>query len=220
MLAPKIYNFEFFFSIIFIIPVIFCNEITIKFKGEVKEAYFINRIEGRNCPEQIIIDNKLISYKTCKYKFPNKIVSIKLKWQKNIKNFYRMFSDLFHIIEIDLSKFNTSSVNNMSYMFENCNSLIFANLSNLDLSSIINIDYMFSNCISLKSLDLTNVDKSKIYKGKNLFYNCINLKNNNILNHYNNNFKFNIYKRNLKKQFGNIKRRFLIVITALEIMNI
>ena len=208
MSALKIYHFEILFSFIFIFPIIFCNAITMKFKGEEKEDYFINQIEGRDCPDQIIIDDKLISYKTCKYKFPNKIVTIKLKWQKNINNFYRMFSDLFNIIEVDLTKFNTSSVYNMSYMFENCKTLIFANLSNLELSSIINMDYMFSNCISLKSLDLTNVDKSKIYNSINLFFNCAKLKNNKILNEYYNNFKFNKYKKNFHKQYGNTHRRF------------
>ena len=77
MSAPKKYFIEFLFSLIFIFSVIFCNEITMKFKGGEKEAYFINQIEGRDCPDQIRIDDKLIYYKTCKYKFPNKIITVK-----------------------------------------------------------------------------------------------------------------------------------------------
>ena len=187
MASEKIYSFNkikfiSFYSFIFFLPSIFCNQITIKLKGEEKEAYFINQIEERDCPEQIIIDGELIPYKTCKYTFPNKIVTVKLKFEKNINNFYRMFSDLYNIIEIDLSKLNTSLVNNMSYMFENCYSLIFVNLSNLYLSSMINMDNMFTNCISLKSLDFTNLELFKFKNNINSFLNSMNLGKYNILN--------------------------------------
>ena len=183
---------------IFLNPIIFCNEITMKFKGKGEEDFFINRIEGRDCPDRIIIDDTLIPYKTCKYLFPNTIATIKLKFDNNINNFFRMFSDLINIIEIDFSKYNTSLVNNMSYMFDNCTSLISANLSNLDLSSIKSMDYMFRNCVSLKTLDFTNVDILQYNNDMNLFVNCANLKYNNLLNVYANNFKYNKYKRNLE----------------------
>ena len=58
-----------------------------------------------------------------------------------------MFSDLSNIIEIDLSKLNTSAIKNMSYMFENCSSLIFVNLSNSELSSKINMELYFLKVI-------------------------------------------------------------------------
>jgi surface protein len=163
-----------------------CKQITIKLNGTETEAFFINRIEGRECPDQIIIDGILIPYSTCKYKFPNKIVTIGINWEKNITNFYRMFSDISNLKEIDLSGFNTSLVENMAYMFENCKSLIFANLSNVNINSVSNMQYMFSNCISLNSIDLTNVDIARISNKKNIFYNCINLKLDNILSIDNN----------------------------------
>ena len=63
---------------LFLLSIITCNQITIKLKGEGKEAFFINKIDGRDCPNHIMINDILISYSTCKYKFPNKISAIRI----------------------------------------------------------------------------------------------------------------------------------------------
>ena len=185
------------FLILLFLPLVSCNFITLKFKGTGEEKLFINQIAERDCPDKIYVDGKLLPYKTCKYEFPKKIVTIKLNWDKEISNFYKLFADISNIIEIDFSQYDTSLIQNMAYMFENCESLIFANLSNIDISSVINAEYMFSNCISLKTLDLTNVDLEKIPNHKNIFLNCIQLKKNNLLNR-----KFNSYKRITNKNVG------------------
>ena len=83
-------------------------------------------------------------------------------------NFYRLFSNISNILEVDFSYYNTSLVKNMSYMFDNCKDLIFVNLSNRDISSLISADNMFSNCFSLKWVDLTNVYLEKIHKRENI----------------------------------------------------
>ena len=172
------------------------NIITLKFKGTGKELPFMNQIEGRICPDEIIIDGKLKDYSTCKYKFENRTVTIQMIFEKKINNFYRMFANIPNIIEIDLSRFDTSLVNNMANMFKNCTNLIFANLSHLNLSSVKRMDYMFFNCISLKSLDFTNVKMSTIPYHKNIFFNCTQLKYNNSLN------------KNIFSIFNNSKRKF------------
>ena len=166
------------------IPLISSNIIRMKFKGTGNENIFINNKNGIDCPNRIYIDRKLISKKTCKYKFPNKIVSIKMEWDKNFIHCYKMFADISNIIEIDLSHFNTSLVKNMSYMFDNCKSLKFVNISNIDISSLINMDNAFRNCKSLKSIDLTNIGILKILNHKYIFYNYNNLKNKKILDHF------------------------------------
>ena len=162
------------------IPLISSNIITMKFKGTGNENIFINNKNGIDCPNRIYIDEKLISKKTCKYKFLNKIVSIQIEWDKNFIHCYKMFADISNIIEIDLSQFNSSLVKSMSYMFDNCKSLKFVNLSNIDISSLINMDNAFRNCKSLKSIDLTNIGILKILNHKNIFYNYNDLKNKNI----------------------------------------
>ena len=176
-------NFKFTFITLFLLffPLISSNIITMKFKGTGKEEFFMNQFAGINCPDKIYIDGILLYFKTGKYNFSNKITNIKLKWNKNIINCYKMFANISNIIEIDLSQFNTSLVENMSYMFSNCKSLIYANLSNINISSILNMDNMFQNCFSLESLDLTNVNISKLFNHKNIFFNCNKLDKNSLL---------------------------------------
>ena len=161
-------------------PLISCNYITMKFKGTGNEDIFINKQNGIDCPNRIYIDEILIPNNTCKYIFPNKIVSIKMEWDKIFIHCYKMFANISNIIEIDLSQFNTSLIKSMSYMFENCKSLTFVNLSNIDVYSLINIENIFRNCKSLKSIDLTNVNISKIPNHEKYFFKYIKLKNNNI----------------------------------------
>ena len=98
---------------------------------------------------------------------------IKLSWSNNqIVSCENMFANLTNIIEIDLSKFDTSSVTNMESMFSNCSSLIKLNLFNLDTRKVENMGYMFSNCTSLISLDLSSFDTSSVQYFYSIFYNC------------------------------------------------
>ena len=177
-----IYSFiPYIFLLILLLPTFLCNSIKFKFHGTGEDQTFINIIDEKNNPDIIIIDDEILPFSTYHCRFKNKIVTIEMKWKKNDINFYRMFANISNLIEIDLSKFNTSLVTDMSYMFENCKSLIFANLSNINTSSLVNIEYMFSNCISLISLDLTNFDIYKIKNNKNIFLYCTQLNKNNFV---------------------------------------
>ena len=57
-----------------------------------------------------------------------------------------MFSGCSNLISLDISNFNTSSVNHMDNMFNGCSSLISLDLNCFDLSSAENLDSMFSGC--------------------------------------------------------------------------
>ena len=53
----------------------------------------------------------------------------------------------------DLSKWDTTFVNDMSYMFYGCESLEeLPDISKWITDNIINMSYMFTNCFSLKNL--------------------------------------------------------------------
>ena len=169
------------FVLIACFPLISCNFITMKFKGTGKEEIFTNEKDGIDCPDRIYINGTLALNKTCKYKFPNEIVMIKMEWDKIFIHCDEMFANISNILEIDLSQFNTSFIKSASYMFENCKSLHFVNISYIDISSLINIENIFKNCKSLKYIDLTNVDISKIPSQK-----------------------INVYKTNIKQENINI----------------
>ena len=64
------------------------------------------------------------------------IINITLIWNNSITSTYRMFYECDDIIEIDLSHFDTSNVENMNYMFSGCTSLTSLNLTNFNTSSV------------------------------------------------------------------------------------
>ena len=112
----------------------------------------------------------------------------------DIKNHYKLvfnssifrFTGFFQgcqLIYIDLSKFDSSNINNMSYMFSNCNCLREIKLSNkFKTAQVINMSYMFFGCVYLAYVDLSCFDTSKVTNMSNMFYNCSNLRTLNLSN--------------------------------------
>ena len=66
-----------------------------------------------------------------------------------------MFYNCSKLISIDLSKFNTSKVDNMERMFTNCINLKYLDISNFNFSNIKNTISMLYNCSSLIFLNLS-----------------------------------------------------------------
>ena len=111
----------------------------------------------------------------------NNIINITLIWNNYITSTSFMFYGCDDIIEMDLSHFDTSNVENMEYMFYGCSSLTSLDLSNFDTSSVIDMEGIFERCSSLTSLDLSNFNTSIVTNMNGMFNNCekleyINLK--------------------------------------------
>ena len=125
-----------------------------------------------------------------------------MKWNNKLTNCDSMFQDLSNIIEIDLTKFDssevismqnmfsscinvkkikinfyfdTSKVTNMASMFYGCTSLESLDLSNFNTSSVKYLDYFLSECISLTTLNLSNFDTSLVINMVGMFSNCHSL---------------------------------------------
>ena len=86
MVDPKAkIKHRFLYFLILLFPIGSSKIITLKFKGTGKELTFMNKIEGIFCPDKLIINGILKDVSTCKYKFENKIVTIKMKFEKKNK---------------------------------------------------------------------------------------------------------------------------------------
>ena len=106
------------------------------------------------------------------YSFQETENTVKLIWKKNLEHLYCLFFYCSDIIEIDLSNFDTSKVDDMAGMFYKCSSLEFLNLSNFDTSHVGNMNYMFYKCSSLKSLDLSLFNTSQVKNMGLMFGEC------------------------------------------------
>ena len=87
-----------------------------------------------------------------------------------------------NILELDLSKFDTSKVTNMSHMFNGIRNLTSLNLSNFDTSKVTDMGGMFFNMTNLTTLNLSNFDTSNVTNMGSMFYGMSNLTNLNLSN--------------------------------------
>ena len=106
-----------------------------------------------------------------------------MEWNKIIINSTKgTFYNCTDIMEIDMTKFDTSLIVDMSYMFALCNSLKSLNVDNLNTEKVETFEYMFYNCKSLTLMNLEsfrNPSSTSLYR---MFYGCENLEYINIKN--------------------------------------
>ena len=93
----------------------------------------------------------------------------------NVNNMESMFTDCSGLTSLDVSSFDTSKVNNMSWMFRSCGGLTSLAVTNFDTSKVTNMDYMFSDCSGLTSLDLSKFNTSMVTSMSNMFSFCSGL---------------------------------------------
>ena len=98
--------------------------------------------------------------------------NIKLKFKENMNDCSFMFAGCTHIINLNLSSFNTEEVKNMKYMFTGCINLTNLNLTNMNTRKVENMEGMFgifSNFPYLNSSDFKmpsgHKDFKKYYEG-------------------------------------------------------
>ena len=177
-----------------------CNEIKLKVKIDKndvnKNVYFLdntkefedkkgnkhihdNLKELNSSNTELYINNEKTEYK--KYFQPKKegTYSILLKIHNNIKDCSFMFYDCDRLINIDLTKFDTSNVTNMSYMFSGCGAIVNStfDISNLNTKNVTDMSYMFAYCKELTSLsDISNWDTKNVKYMNQMFSECKSLK--------------------------------------------
>ena len=127
------------------------SNITLKINGKGLKNVFSssNDFNKNNYPTKVYINKIEQDIVQNSYYFNETNNFIELIWDKNIDNSYDMFRGCSDIIELDLSKFNSSEITIMNNMFRDCTSLISLNLENFDTSKINYLANFFKNCKSL-----------------------------------------------------------------------
>ena len=140
------------------------------------EYYFESYNSNKINIIKIIFNDSILTTKNM-FEKCDKIIEIDLTNfdTSKVNDMSRMFSDCSSLTSLNLFNFNTSLVNDMSYMFNNCSSLISLNLSSFDTSEVIHMNCTFSYCKELINLDLSNFNTAKIKYMNNMFHNCKNL---------------------------------------------
>ena len=153
------------------------NEITIKVNASGIQYILSERFDFDLLPDEVYLNGSKIDFINKRQLNLEKGLNIiTLKWNQTITSCKNMFKNLNNISEIDLSKFETSSISSMESMFYGCKSLISINFTNFDTSNVSTFFNMFKDCSALESLDLSYFNTSKITNMEYMFYGCKKLK--------------------------------------------
>ena len=163
-----IFNFSPLFSFSFA-----QNEIHLIVKGTGNHS-FLNELFYKD-PSNIIINGNEIESKMRWYDFQYELNNVTIKFDSLLNSCEKMFYELTNIIEIDLSKLNTSNTTTMDCMFLECEDLETVIFGNIETSLVNNMDSLFRNCSKLKSLDLSNFDFSLVTNMYGAFSHCESL---------------------------------------------
>ena len=173
-------NFGFFLCIFNKKNLLFkLSEITLKTFGNGSFIILSDTFFRKYNPSEIYINNILQPVSKNEYDFNyqnNGINVVRIIWNISMNTTNSMFSDCENIIELDLSKFNTSDIKNMCEMFSYCTSLTSINLSNIDTSKVTRMDNLFSGCSNLISLDLSYFNTYTVSNIGGMFFGCTSLK--------------------------------------------
>ena len=152
------------------------SKITLKIKGIGDKYIFGNEklynFTGINYLKRIYINGNEQNMIKYKYYFNETNNFVELIWDDNLNNCGFMFFRCTSIIEINLSKFNTTKIEFTDRMFAFCSSLTSIDLSNFNTSQVIDMHSMFAYCSSLTSLDLSNFNTSKVKLMTRMFWHC------------------------------------------------
>ena len=146
------------------------------------------------CPEKIYISHDQKNYNNInavsgcnKINIPSntdsKVGEVKLVWSnKKLTSARNILGDLPNLIEVDLSKFDSSEIMYMDYMFQNDNALKSINFNNFITSSVKSMHGTFYECSNLIELDLSTFDTSHVTEMRLMFFGCKKLVSLNIEN--------------------------------------
>ena len=92
----------------------------------------------------------------------------------NVENMRQIFFRCEKLKELKgINNFNTIKVTNMSSMFEECEELEYLDLSNFNTSNVTNMEFMFKRCYKLKEIKgINNFDISKVENKEEMFEDC------------------------------------------------
>ena len=88
-----------------------------------------------------------------------------------------MFCSCKSLTSIDVTRFETSKMNNISAMFYDCQGLLNIDISGFDTGKVTTFYETFTNCKSLKELDISNFNTSNSYNMMEMFMSCSSLEN-------------------------------------------
>ena len=157
-----------------------CNsQVNLVIKGNGDQQILSNNFEIPSNNDFHVLVNGISGNGNCKKKcnLVGDKNNINIIFNNPIKSCSNMFLEIKNLIEIDLSKFDSSKLEIMSSMFSYCDNLEKINFGNINTSLVTNMRSLFNGCYNLKYLDLSNFDTSRVTDMGYMFNDCKSLMN-------------------------------------------
>ena len=126
-----------------------------------KYGKFINNPDKDKKYYHIFFNNSKEEIKRNYLKDKEKVNTIKIVINYQVKSFEYLFYNCNNISSINFKRFYKNNITNMTCMFFECKSLKELNLSNFNTNNVTNMSCMFYNCSLLKELNFSNFNTSK-----------------------------------------------------------
>ena len=126
-------------------------------------------------PSEVIINDNINALGIKSYDFIEEINNVVIKFSDSIESCQKMFYGLDNIIEIDLSNFDFSKVENMHSMFSQCLNLEKIKFGKINTSLAKTMSHLFINCTKLTSIDLSHFNTSSVTNMRAMFALCKSL---------------------------------------------
>ena len=130
-------------------------------------------------PAKAVIDGREYNSKfhsNCSYFFSGKKSLLEIDLSKvdssNVTSMSGMFMGCASLIKVNFDGFDTGKVTNMANMFYECSSLESPDVGGFNTANVTNMAGMFGRCSSLTSLDLSNFDTGNVTSMRAMFEKC------------------------------------------------
>jgi len=154
-------------------------------KGEDKHIPFINIKKGEEKYYHIYFDNNMTQEIKRNYlRKDDKVRTIKIKINYQIKSFNKLFYNCKCIKYIDFKRFYRIDINDMSGMFYDCSLLKKINFNNFITENVTDMSVMFSGCSLLQEINLSKFNTKKVTSMYGMFSRCLSLTELDINNFY------------------------------------
>ena len=89
-----------------------------------------------------------------------------------LRSTYKMFMNCSSLVSVDVSTWNTHSIEDFSYMFSGCTSLTSLNVSGWNTGNAKKMDFLFSECNNVEVLDVSNWETGNVTTLLRTFSGC------------------------------------------------
>ena len=154
-------------------------EIELNLSDDEKNKYskFINIPKEKNKYVHIYFDNSYKEINRNYLKKNEKVNTVKIIIDHQIKSFKELFSYCDSVDSINFKKFYRINITDMSFMFYECPLLKRITFSNFNTQNVVDMRFMFYLCSSLNELNLIKFNTNNVTDMSSMFSGCSSLKN-------------------------------------------